>query len=505
MGSVRLAAVVAALAVGFCGEPFCTAGVGDQTMLAPDLAAIVLATMTISVFTARAAWLFAAAALLPAAVMLHPYSVCLVPGLVLVALWHWRRGEGRVVLAALLVGVVAATPEVIHVAGLWSRGGEHSAVSSTVGFVSGHLRTPRMVLVSSWDAWLSLRPVPSGPLLLAGAGFLLVAGVPSLWRELVRGAARRSSERAFGPEGTPRSTALPQEVKAGAGLLAVAVLAGMISLVGAGMKIGLLHPYHWRILLPGHALLLGLATYVALQQVGAKVDLTRYLPRETLVAVFVVVGSCIVISMAWVRLDRAPPGDGHLRTHQWMTETIARDAGTSPRWFDAVALGFAAHPFCGAFTPTVFLDQRMAGLPRESFHSRGTLYLALSGSAADLDRVCRAMGWTDLTGGDWRQRTGQRTLVTGSGAEYEVRAIGRYAHRSERDVLLVRIPDRETCRTWTGSLFELFPRGDVYLMLDAVHYLPLTTTEFDSSDVFDWFDDEMLQLHWERAETPEFD
>jgi len=487
----RPAAFLAALAVGFTGEPFGTAGLGDQTMLAPEAGLVVVLACALAIRWPGSLGFPLAAAALPWAAMIHPMTIVIAPGFALVTVVVWRRVGGRRALIGLVIAAVFSIPEVLHLAEMkWRQGG--SAFSDTLGYTSSFHRRPLELLSVASRAWLSLEPRGAGPLLLVAPGVLL--GVAA-WQgrrgglgPLMRGVWRRASR------GTDRGadSALQRDL----GVFGLVVVANLVALVGLGMVTGLLMPYHWRIVLPGHAVALGFAAYLLATRLAARASPPIWLARS-LDGGIAIVALLALIGASALRLDRIPLGNGGVAVHRSLAQTIADDAGDEPRWFDAIVLGYGEHPFSWSFTPAIFLEQRMAGASRERFAHPGYLYVTVSGPPGEIEAVCDGMGWSRTAGGGGEADPRRVASAEFPGVHY----IGRFTVNHAAEILTVRFDTPRQSRTWTGWLFDQFEAGEVRLMLDCNHVVPLTTEEVDMSDVWSWFDEEMLQYHYETADS----
>ena len=478
-----LAGITGALAIGFCGEPFGTAGPGDQTYLAPEFTCVVAVAALFAISRRRSRGFLVAMAVLPWAVMVHPMAIALAPGCLWIAVLVWRRARKGTLALGLLLAACVSIPECVH---LWSgQGSEGSAFGETLGYVSNFFHSPSEIWRKSVRAWCDLEPKGIGPLLFASPLAVWLLSVRTSWR------------RSHGTDG-PGNAAEPRRSigvefvgrdALASSLFAVFALLGVASLLGFGMALGFLKPYQWRIVLPAHAVTLGLAVYLAACRVpilrGASgsrgsTDLSLVAPAASI---------ALIVAIAISPGERVPTTDGALGAHRWMDRVIAEDAGHAPRWFDAVVLEHTVQPFCWAFTPAVFLEQRMRGVPRETFRHTGSLYLALSGPRRIVDAICRDRGW----------RGNESSVAVPHGAHF----VGRRTVNDADEILIVKLDDDVSSRAWTGWLFS-GPAGP-RLMLESNHVLPLTEQGYDMAQGWAWFDDAMLKQHMQTAGTPALD
>jgi hypothetical protein len=479
----RLGAWAAAMAVGFGGEPFGTLGRGDQTYLAPDLCLVVAVAAAMVLVGRRPWWFLVSVGVLPWAIMMHPLAACYVPGVLILAVYVWRLGRKTVAIAGLAVGAVCAIPEFVHLAILARGDPGGGRFSETLGYVSTYFQAPTGILGTAAEAFVTQKPIPLGILLILAP--LFVIG----WTWIAR--------RSVG-QGRSRS---------GMAFLALWAAAAVLGLLALAFATGLHHGYHWRIPLPALALTLGLAVSLLAARVRFVTDLdplTRGIGRTALVLALVALSGLAMHARSW----RFPLGSGDLELHDWMTRVIQEDAGTSSRWFDAVVLRHDAHPFSWAFTPAIYIEQRLADRPRDVFRPDGSLYLAVNGPTTAIDRVRADMGWGEsaLRGWAW---TGSGAGASGPAvagrSPATVHLVGRYVINPGYSLLLVRLPEPASSRAWTAWLYNRFPPGTTRLMLDSNHVMPLTVPGLSYKKWWRWFDASMLDLHLETAEsgTPE--
>lgn len=475
--SSRAGALVAALAVGFTGEPMGTAGIGDQTMLAPEFAALVLAGCALALRRPGPAGFLLAAAALPWAVMIHPMSIALTPGVLVVAAALWRRGRWRLVLGGGCLGLVVFLPELIQL--LQLRAEQGGVLAEAVQSTNHASKTLAASAAGNLRGWWTLEPFPLGPLLLGAPG-LALAGI--VWR-----LGRRSGSWTSPGRGISAAEA--------ATLSYAAVCANVVGLLVTGAVVGFLLPYHWRILLPGHALALGLLVHGLAVRWLPSVRLAS--PIARLAPLGAAVGAALLLAgVTAARLDRFDAGSGDIALHQGLAETIAADAGDAPRWFDAIVVGYPNHRYSWSFSPAVFLEQRMRGAPRERFRFPGYLYLTVSGTARDIEAICQDMGWPSRPD-PGRTRGSADAAVAG-----EVRFVDRLVVNDVHEIVVLRLDSKQQARAWTGWLHGRFSPGATRLILDSNHVLPLTTDGHDTADSWAWFDPGMVAFHLATAATP---
>lgn len=482
----HVAGFVAAVAVGFTGEPLGTAGLGDQTMVAPEVAILVLAGCALTLRGRSSRAFVVAAAALPWAVMVHPMSVALAPGFALISLVIWRR-KGRVlVLAGVLLAALVSIPEVIHLSEIGGdEGGD--AVAATIEITNHPHASPADIVVDSLEGWMTLEPFPLGLLLLVAP--VLAVAVPA-WRarrrgsRLLREIGRRTRTRARHSAETQRQV--------DCAVLGLVVLANLAGLLALGMAAGLLRPYHWRILLPGHALALGLVVHMVIPwQVLRTVAADRTARLVPILAACV--ASVVLVLAGAARLDRMGRGIGSVADHAQMARAITADAGTEARWLDSILLDYPKYRFTWTSTPAVFLEQRLGGTPRKSFEFPGALYVAVAGSPGDVEAVCGRMGWGTEPGP-------RRAAVASTNPDLPGAHLVDWLRVDvDADIVVVRLDTWESSRRWTGWLMSQFPAGHVRLLLDSNHTLPLANHEHNPEASWDWFDPAMLEMHFETA------
>ncbi len=479
----RLGAWAAAMAVGFGGEPFGTLGKGDQTYLAPDLCMVVAAAAAMVLVGRRPWWFLVSVGVLPWAIMMHPLAACYVPGVLILAVYVWRQGRKNVAMAGLAVGAVSAIPEIVHLAILARGEPDGGRFSETLGYVSTYFQAPTGILTTAAEAFASQQPFPLGILLFLAP--LFVIG----WTWIAR--------RSVG-QGRSRS---------GMASLALWASAAALGLLALAFVTGLHHGYHWRIPLPGLALTLGLAVSLLAARIRFVSHLdpvARVIGRSVMVLVLVALTGAAMHARSW----RFPLGSGDLDLHRWMAQVIQEDAGTSSRWFDAVVLGYDAHPFSWAFTPAIYIEQRLADQPRGVFRPDGMLYLAVNGPTPAIDGILATMGWEESALRGW-ERTDSGMGASGPAvagrSPATVHLVGWYVVNPSYSLLLVRLPEPASSRAWTAWLYSRFPTGTTRLMLDSNHVMPLTMPGLSYKKWWRWFDASMLDLHIETAQsgTPE--
>ena len=466
-----LAGIVGALAIGFCGEPFGTVAQGDQTYLAPEFAMATAAAVLFATRGRGAPWVLLAMAAVPWAAMVHPMAIALAPGLLWVVALLWNRARTSIVVVGVVLAACVSLPECFHLASVWRQGGEGSAFAATIGYTGSLSLSPAEVFRQSSRAWWGLQPTGIGPLLLAGPWVVLAFSVPPLWRRSFR-------------------EAIPDSVALSSCVFALYTLTTAAALLGIGVLVGYLQPYQWRVVLPAHALTLGLAIYL----VAHSLPFLRGAPSSrvhgALSLAVLVICAALLVAIVNPRTDGASPKSALFDIHRGMARVIAEDAGESPRWFDAIVLDHDAQPFCWAFTPAVFLEQRMGGAPREAFRHTGRLYLVLSGPRQSVAAIVHDMGW-DADG----------TPLVGQSLD-GVHLVGRHPVNSAAEILVVRLDDSASSRAWTGWLFSRTPSLDPRLLLDSNHVLHLTEDGYDMADGWAWFDDAMLKQHMQTADAP---
>ena len=465
----RLGAWIAALAVGFTGEPFGTLGAGDQNYLAPDLGVIISVAAALVLLHKRPHGLLVGFAVVPLAAMFHPLALCYLPGLLLLAVHVWLGGRRRIVAASLAVGLLCSIPELVHIAVILMQGPGGEAL----GFYSFHSYSSVWILNTATEAFATLQPFPAGPILLASPFVVLV------WCAVGGGAD--------GLRGKERGAAL-------FALWGVLTVGGLLALV---LLLGNHRGYHWRIALPGLALVLGLAVYLPAQVCRIRLararTVTRWaVPAMTAVAL-AVLSACVVVA----RIDRFPQGTGDLRMHRWMAELIQEDAGTSRRWYDTVLLGWEMQTISPVFMPSVYVEQRLMNVPREAFHADGVLYLAVTGPPSLVEDLRTDMGWDDRAMQRWGPppSSGGASGVAIRGTfPTDVHLLGHHSVGEGYSMLLVRLADPVATRAWTAWLHQRFTGIETpRLMMDSNFVLSLTMPDQPYANWCCWFDPGLLQ------------
>ena len=163
-----------------------------------------------------------------------------------------------------------------------------------------------------------------------------------------------------------------------------------------------------------------------------------------------------------------------------------------------MVLGWDGRPRSWIFTPAVYLQQRMMGVPPQRFRLDGWLYLALNGHVTHIDSVRCGMGWdevrpaaNDAAGDDGAQRGAARPARDIGG----VHLIGHAPVGEDQAILLVRLDGWRASQQWTRWLARQIPQGQVHLMLDTNHYLPLCMPGYSTEYALRYFDPALARCH----------
>ena len=479
-----LAALTAALAVGFTVEPFGTMTHGDESLLAPELAAVFVAAVAGVLLAGRRVLLCLACAVLPLAVMLHPYSACYVPGLLLVMVHVWRSGGRRIVLASLGVGALFAIPEALHLGHLLLDEQARSGMGDLLVLAGSAFESPLDPIVLSLVGFVVLEPFPIGVLLLLAPLVVLHwRRNGSWWRPSIGEATEPPAEH---------------DLRAGATWFTIMTLLSLPTMLGLGIGFNLLRQYHWRPLLPALALQLGLAVFLLAHRYQNTARAGQR-PGRRLAPWLLAAPAALMLLGATVDAlgHSAAPNRGDAVMHRWIAEAVQQDAQDRPRWIDAVVLGWDERPRSWVFTPAVYLQQRMAGVPAQRFRLDGWLYLAVNGHAAHTDAVRLAMGWDEKALAEHGNLAGESaTLVPlPAGGFSGVHLVGRYAVESDQAILLIRFDDWRASQQWTRWLAQHIAGGQAHLMLDANYYLPQCMPGYRTEYALRYFDPALVRCH----------
>ena len=451
------AGLTAAIAFGFCGEPFGTAGHGDQTYLAPEFTALVTVAVLLALLFPGRRWLLVAMAALPWAAMNHPMAAALAPGLLVVAAWSWRGGHRRTVLAGFGVAGLMSIPEIAHL--LRHLAADADSLAASLEGV-GHARyAPAEVLELALGTWWSLAPGGMGPALLIGPVVLAVLGVV-LWRRSADGAA---------------------SVGAALAIFALFTLVSVASLIALGAAAGHLRPNHLRVVLPVAAVATALAVFAVLRLARFRTVLD-HVPVAFPAAVALVAATALTWSFCAPRMPRFPHTGRDLQTHRWVSDVVSDDAGSGPRWIqsvlldsDAAASGtqpFDPAPVIVVHEPAVYLDQRMGGAPRAAFDPQGTLYITLFGRARIVGELLERMDWQVCS-----PSAAPAPAEGGPGSAEAARCVGRRAVDRGYETVVVGLDSPAVAQAWLRWLHSPSAGFDPVWMDWSNRALPLTLSE----------------------------
>jgi hypothetical protein len=357
----RLGAFTAALAVASAHGPRLALAHTYETYQAPELVSLVtLATVIALVGRRRSGWL-AAAALTPLAMMVHPFTVCLVPGLLLLAFRVARREGARSVAAGSALCAVVALPGLLQLArtafgsdrGLGALGAVARSASAPLADGTG-------ALAGIVETFVRPELPPLGPLLIVAP--ILALGAAGI----VFQRTRQRSDRARL-------------------WMAAWLVLSQVSLLGAALAVSYLRPYHGRILLAPGAVALGMlaawVTRVGLRWIAALWPAEAPGPVRAVVDLAVV---AVLVAAAALTSNRVAdrwssrmPADDDLAVHARLAATISREAGDDARWVEVVSLGGPRSAW--GYGPALVLDQRLAGEPADRFSADGSLFLLVHG------------------------------------------------------------------------------------------------------------------------------
>jgi hypothetical protein len=453
----RAGAIVAALAVGFLGDPFGTLGRAEQGYLMPDVGAWITVAVAMVVLGGRRRWLLVAIGLLPVALMLHPFGLAFVPGIALLVAWIWREGHRRLVLTSLGIGVVLSIPEGIHVLNVLSDE-QVGAALFTEAVTSTAAATHETVLHTAIRAFRELEPSPAGPLLALAPVVVVFWGI---WR---------------------RST--------GAVVLACWSLATVLSLFVVGHLIGYLQINHWRVVLPVLALQAGLATSLS---VAGLLDLAGRGGRWPRSIALAAVAVCLVGLLAGCVLRERRvyfDGSSDLSLHRLVSHDIHRDAGDRDRWFDALVVQRSNATWDGSSVAirSLFLEHRLTIPDSIAVKDDGLLYLTVDGTPETVVALRDAMSWRHAPvdaslSPDDAPPAHPRPAPSFPG----VTLVREYRVEDSGTVLLVRLDDPAASHRWSRWLCEHAGAGGAHLLEVAPIYLAETSTPEQKITQRDWF------------------
>ncbi len=475
----RLGAWVAAVAVTCSNGLLMTLQSSFEMYQAPDLAAWMTAAVVLVLLDERHRLVIVAMVLLPVAVMIHPFSVCFAPGLLLVCVWVWRRGKPVTAVVGAALAALGMVPRLVQMGRI--KGDEDqtglAAVTEDVQGTAFVEDSPFMVLARSVvETFINREPPPLGLLLLLAP--MIVVGL-LLW--------------------LPRTTWLPQGClppdgrTGGLGRLAVWTWVNIASLLVTGFAIGYLQTYHWRVLTPVLAVQLGLAVYlVVLVAVGRLTARPWPAPARiaaqlaaVILALALLLGLAARMRSEWLV---KPPSSGDLPSHRWAAAAIQEDAHFDTRWFDIVFLG--VEPWRWGSAPALFIEQRMNHVPEEAFQAEGTLYMVLAGNGDEMDVLRRRNQWRDYDLAHWPDDVRQRSGDPIPAKEVEgVSLIGFDPGSLTPSLMVLRIDGPDAAQAWSGWLCEQFTPEAVHVKLDANDFLTILWPKHRFQDTRRWYDE----------------
>lgn len=475
----RLGAFVAAVAVTCSNGMLMTLQSSFEMYQAPDLAAWMTAAVVLVLLGERHRLLILAMALLPLAVMIHPFSVCYAPGLLLVCVWVWRRGKPVTALVGAGVAALGFLPRWVQMRRIKGDDDQmgFAAVTEDVQGTAFVEDSPWMVLVrSTVEAFLNREPPPMGPLLILAP--LMVVGL-LLWL----------SRSNWLPQGC-----LPPDGRTGGlGRLAAWTWVNIASLLVTGFAIGYMQTYHWRVLMPALAVQLGLAVYlvalVGMGRLSARAWPTAVRVGAQL-AVFAVALALLLGHAAQIRGEwlAQPPSSGDLPSHRWAAAAIQEDSHFDTRWFDIVFLG--VEPWRWGSAPALFIEQRMNHVPEEAFQAAGTLYMVLAGNGEEMEVLRRRNNWRDYDLAHWPDDQRHRRGAPVPAKEVPGVSLIAFDPGSLTPSLMVlRIDGQDAAQAWSGWLCDQFTPEAVHVKLDANDFLTLLWPKHRFQDTRRWYDE----------------
>jgi len=472
-----IAALVAALAMGFTHLPFGILGPADDTYLAPELTAWGTAAAVMVLLARRRGFLLVALPLFAFTLMVHPFSVCYAVGCSVLLAAAWYRRQRLHLLVGLALAALAALPELIHVSSVAT--GNEGLVSTASSCDAEH-RSFTWLVANGMATLRQLTP--------AGLGVALVGGLPVTLLGLgVMAAVGRSRAPAVQAWRERRSTS--RAILLCTGWCVV----NLLGLLAVGTVVGCLNPWHWSILLPSMSVQLGLGVYLLARGVLSVSSPTGPLGRHVvaLLLSFAVVWQAAAAARTHWR--EAPYGYAHLEDCRWLARTIQADSGSAARWFEALTLDHSVRGYPWIYPPSLFIEQRLAmAIPPESFAAQGSLYLLVDGEPASTGKLVEAMGW-DVDTARPRAQTGGEGKVLPSPQPAigypDVHLVAESWMVPGEHLLLLRIDGTEDALRWTQDLCMLFPSQRVGTHLDSVDYLSLTPGGGEAwGDVGAWID-----------------
>jgi len=471
-----IAALVAALAVGFTQMPYGILGPTDDTYIAPELSTWYAAAAVVALLARRPRFLLLAFPTLAFTMMVHPFTVCYALGCIVIVITAWFRRQRVHLAAGLALAAVVAVPEVVQVFGIVTSG---EAMSETTGLCDPERRTFAWLLSTSASTIDQLEPRSLGLLLLLGLPVTCAAlGIMTVFD------LRRAS--------TLLKWRQPRSLHRGVLLCTIWCVANLVGLLFAGTLVGCLQPWHWSLVLPSMSIQLGLAVYLLVRGLrGSKAWGVVALSRAALVL--------LTAAVIWQAADIArthwakePYGYAHLETCRDLAHTIQADVGADDRWIEAITLDHSDRGYPWVYPPALFIEQRLTpGVPPESFNLDGLLYLIVDGPPEDIQSLGGAMGWDVGTpDSPVSAGSGDRTPNDPQPAiGYEnIHLLAVSKPTPSVHLLLVRIVKARESAQWTGDLCDLFPDQRVRTHLDTLDYLSLTPAAWTWKEFDVWFD-----------------
>lgn len=464
----RLAALAAAVGVSFSPGLLSSLRSFHELYMAPELAAIVGLAL-LAVLRGGARWLILAFALVALLGMVHPFTICLAPGLLAVTVLVWRRGRRRLALGATAVGAALFAPMASQ---LWRsldqfRGGPALREMVPGGETSSSMLIQRVV-VDSVNGVLHQELVPFGLLMLLAPAVATGIGVAAL---------------AGGRRWPALNTARPFLVVLA--WFAGVTLAAQLTLVAAGLLLGYLQPYHWRLLLPAQAIVLGLLLFGG--AVAVESWLAHRLPKRPFAAPVGALLAAVLLLVPASSTLRAYGGrltvGGDLAALRWLSSVVAEDAAGEGRWFEMASLGLE-NPW--GYATALYLEQRLSGVPQEAVTLDGALFLVFTAPRASAAELDAALGWNVSAEQEPRSNWAGESLESPDHPGIQLVALDRGFPPPAK--MVIRLADPQAARRFADLLKRQYGSHATVCLMESAEYLGMNEAGFQRATLEPWLD-----------------
>ena len=461
----RFAALTAAVCVSFSPGMLSSLRCFHELYMAPEMTAV-LGLGLLAVLRGRSRWLLLAFALLALLGMVHPFTICLAPGLLVAAVLVWRRGGWRVAVGAMALGAALFVPMARQ---LWRsmdqlRGGPGLREMVPGGETSSSMLVERVVM-DSVGGVLHQELIPFGLLMLLSPALATGIAVAAL------GAGRRWP-----------ALAAARPFLGVLAWFAGTTLAAQVTLVLAGLALGYLQPYHWRLLLPAQAIVLGLLVFGGCVVVGSW--LSPRLPRRLVAPVGALLAAVLMLVPASSTLGaygaRLSIG-GDLAALRWLSGVVSEDAGGEGRWFEMASLGLD-NPW--GYATALYLEQRLSGVPPEAVTMEGALYLVYTAQPAQAVSLAQTLGWSDGTGRE--PATSYAGAALASPQIQGVHLVAMDGGFPPPAKMVIRLDDPKAARRLAEQLSSLYGSHATVCLIESAEYLGMKDGEFRREQLEPW-------------------